>query len=161
MPAAEHEVTLEALELDPERVVGEIADAVRDAVLRRLRRRGAIVAVSGGVDSAVAAALCVRALGPERVVALPMPEQESDPTLSSSAGPSRTPSESRFSSRTSRRSSTRGCYRRRDDAIRSVIPEYGPGYKAKIVLPSVIDGDSYRLSPSWWRHRTGRRPSTA
>ena len=38
-----------------------------------------------------------------------------------------------------------GCYRRRDDAIRMVCPEYGPGYKSKIVLPSVIDSDSFRL----------------
>ena len=38
-----------------------------------------------------------------------------------------------------------GCYRRRDDAIRLVYPDYGSGCKAKIVLPSVIDNDSYRL----------------
>ena len=38
-----------------------------------------------------------------------------------------------------------GCYLRRDDAIRLVCPEYGPGYKSKIVLPSVIDSDSFRL----------------
>jgi NAD+ synthase len=38
-----------------------------------------------------------------------------------------------------------GCYRRRDDAIRKVCPDYGPGYKSKIVLPSVIDSDSFRL----------------
>ncbi len=38
-----------------------------------------------------------------------------------------------------------GCYQRRDDAIRMVCPEYGPGYKSKIVLPSVIDSDSFRL----------------
>jgi NAD+ synthase len=38
-----------------------------------------------------------------------------------------------------------GCYQRRDDAIRRVRPDYGPGYKSKIVLPSVIDSDSFRL----------------
>ena len=38
-----------------------------------------------------------------------------------------------------------GCYQRRDDAIRMVCPEYGPGYKSKIVLPSVIDSESFRL----------------
>jgi len=38
-----------------------------------------------------------------------------------------------------------GCYRRRDDAIRTVCPDYGSGYRSKIVLPSVIDSDSYRL----------------
>ncbi|MEN0069966.1 MAG: NAD(+) synthase, partial [Propionicimonas sp.] len=38
-----------------------------------------------------------------------------------------------------------GCYRRQDDAVRKVVPEYGPGYKFKIVLPSVIDSDALRL----------------
>jgi NAD+ synthase len=38
-----------------------------------------------------------------------------------------------------------GCYRRRDEAIRTVCPEYGPGFRSKIVLPSVVDSDSFRL----------------
>src|SRR5687768_7588716 len=38
-----------------------------------------------------------------------------------------------------------GCYQRRNEAIRMVCPEYGPGYKSKIVLPSVIDSDAFRL----------------
>ena len=38
-----------------------------------------------------------------------------------------------------------GCYRRRDDAFRKVLPEYGPGWKAKIVLPSVVESDAFRL----------------
>ena len=38
-----------------------------------------------------------------------------------------------------------GCYRRRDAAIRRVFPQYGPGYRSKIVLPSVVDSDRYRI----------------
>jgi NAD+ synthase len=38
-----------------------------------------------------------------------------------------------------------GCYRRRDEAIRLVCPDYGPGYTSKIVLPPVLDTDAYRL----------------
>jgi NAD+ synthase len=38
-----------------------------------------------------------------------------------------------------------GCYRRRDEAIREVLPEHGPGYKSKIVLPDLLAGDSYRI----------------
>ncbi len=36
-----------------------------------------------------------------------------------------------------------GCYERRDEAIRKVIPEYGQGWKSKIVLPNLIDTSSY------------------
>src|SRR5436190_24514 len=38
-----------------------------------------------------------------------------------------------------------GCYRRRDEAFRKLIPEYGPGWKAKIVLPPILGSDSLRL----------------
>jgi NAD+ synthase len=38
-----------------------------------------------------------------------------------------------------------GCYERRDDANRSVVPEYGPGYKSKIVLPNLVDDDRYAV----------------
>jgi NAD+ synthase len=38
-----------------------------------------------------------------------------------------------------------GCYRRRDDAIRLVVPEYGPGWKAKLVLPNVVSSESLRI----------------
>src|SRR5688500_2412078 len=46
-------------------------------VVRTLRRRGAVVAVSGGIDSSVSLALAVRALGKDKVVALSLPERES------------------------------------------------------------------------------------
>ncbi|HSN11103.1 MAG TPA: NAD(+) synthase, partial [Propionibacteriaceae bacterium] len=52
-----------------------------------------------------------------------------------------------------------GCYRRRDEAIRSVFPEYGPGYRAKIVLPSVVDSDSYRLYSVVVQSPDGRQES--
>src|SRR5262249_53456028 len=38
-----------------------------------------------------------------------------------------------------------GCYRRRDEAIKLVIPNYGPGWKSKIVLPDVTVDDKFRI----------------
>jgi len=37
------------------------------------------------------------------------------------------------------------CYERRNEAIRLVVPEYGEGYKCKIVLPGVVDGSRYSI----------------
>ena len=57
--------------------------------IRRLRRRGAVVAVSGGVDSGVVAGICVRAVGPEHVLCLRLPERDigdSSSDLGSRAG---------------------------------------------------------------------------
>jgi len=65
------------LRIDAPRLADEAARALREQVLGTLRRRGAVVGVSGGIDSSVVAALCARALGPERVLALSMPERDS------------------------------------------------------------------------------------
>ena len=65
------------LDLDPSRATDAIASAVRDTVRGDLRRRGVVIGLSGGIDSSVSAALCVRALGPGRVFGLLMPERDS------------------------------------------------------------------------------------
>ena len=67
------------LQIDCEDVCRQIEQAIRQIVGRKLHRRGVVLGVSGGVDSAVCAALAVRALGCERVVGLLMPEHDSSP----------------------------------------------------------------------------------
>src|SRR5882672_8289627 len=65
------------LALDPAAACAKIEAAIREQVLGTLRRRGAVLGLSGGIDSSVVAALCARALGPGRVLALLMPERAS------------------------------------------------------------------------------------
>jgi NAD+ synthase len=136
----------DVLRLDPERATAEITAAVEALVVRQMRKRGVVVGLSGGVDSSVVAALCARALGPQRVLGLLMPERESAaetlelgqvaadsvriPTVCEDITPVLDGA---------------GCYRRRDEAIRALIPEYGPGWRSKVALPSVIDGDQFRI----------------
>src|SRR6185436_16250612 len=67
-----------SLPLDPDRAIDGIVAALRHQVGTVLRRAGAVVAVSGGIDSAVCAALAARAFGPTHVHALALPERESD-----------------------------------------------------------------------------------
>ncbi len=67
------------LDLNVEQEVNRITDFLRESILQTLHRRGAIVGISGGIDSSVVLALCVRALGPQRVVGILMPERESSP----------------------------------------------------------------------------------
>jgi NAD+ synthase len=129
----------DVLSIDAAKATEHIAGIVRDLVLRTLRRRGVVLGLSGGVDSSVAAALCVRALGPERVLGVLMPEADSSPD-STRLG--------RLVAETLGITSVlediapildaAGCYRRRDDAIRSVVPEYDSRYRCKIVLPDLV-----------------------
>jgi len=67
------------LDIDPPAVAARIQTWLRTAIARDLHKRGAVVAVSGGVDSAVCAALARRSLGAERVHTLFLPGQNSTP----------------------------------------------------------------------------------
>ena len=136
---------MHTLELDAEAEVERISRTIRE-VVRAVRRKGVVVALSGGIDSSVVAALAVRALGPDRVFGLHMPERDSSPeTLELSTLVSTTFGFASEVEDLTPALDAVGAYRRRDDAIRLVVPEYGEGYRSKIVLPSVIDSESYRL----------------
>jgi NAD+ synthase len=135
----------DALNIDPFAETERICQSVRDA-LRQLKRKGVVVGVSGGIDSSVVAALCARALGPDRVIALLMPEVESSQD-STRLGQNRAEI---IGVRTVLEDITpilesAGCYRRRDDAIRNAVPEYSVGYKSKLILPNMLDQDRYAI----------------
>ncbi|MGN0065023.1 MAG: NAD(+) synthase [Nocardioides sp.] len=135
----------DVLAIDEEAEVERISEMIRSYVLRN-KRKGAVIAVSGGIDSSVVAALCVRALGPQRVFGLHMPESESSgDTLGFSRSLTDSLGIDSVLEDISPLLEAAGCYRRRDEAIRRVVPGYGPGYLSKIVLPSVVDSDSLRL----------------
>ena len=139
-------VGFEALTLDdPASTVDAIVEGLRHTA-RGFRRRGGVLGISGGIDSSVVAALAARAFGADRVVGVLMPESDSSPdTLRLSRLAAKA-----FGIPTVLEDITSvleavGCYRRRDAAFRRVLPDYGDGWRAKLVLPSVIDSDAYRL----------------
>jgi NAD+ synthase len=131
----------EVLRIDCEAEVARIGALLREIVGQTLKRRGAIIALSGGVDSSVCAALAVRALGAERVFGLLLPEHESS---AASRDLGREVAEQlgiRFE--TEHIGATLeaiGCYRRRDEAIQRVVPDYAPGWKSKIVIAKLAAG---------------------
>ena len=123
------------LDLDCAAEIAEIGARLRDVVGQELHRRGAVVAVSGGVDSSVCLALAARALGPERVLALLLPERESSPD--SLALGRRLVDQLHVPSVVQDITDVLealGCYRSRDDAVREVFPAYGPGWKCKLAI---------------------------
>jgi len=129
------------LDIDPAAETERIVSELRHSVRQVWHRYGGVVGVSGGVDSSTVLALCVRAFGPERVLAVMMPDKDSDPESEHFARQAAaqvgvetlledvTPALEGF-----------GCYARRDAAVKRVFPEYDPdaGYRAKLVLPSNV-----------------------
>ena len=129
------ELPAQVLRLDAEAETRRIVSAIRHQVVDVLKRRGAVLGLSGGVDSSVCAALCARALGPARVLALFMPERDS---AAESLDLGRRVAE-RLGVQTALEEigpmlEGAGCYRRRDAAIRAMVPQYGPGWKEKLVI---------------------------
>jgi NAD+ synthase len=138
-------LTFDVLRLDCSRVVELIEESIRDIVYERLKRRGIVIGVSGGIDSSVVMTLCARALQPDRVLGLMTPEKESAPeTLELSRLAAESQGVATWLEDITPILQAAECYQRRDDALRQVIPEYDATWKCKIVLPSVLDG-SYRL----------------
>ncbi|HEU5209058.1 MAG TPA: NAD(+) synthase [Longimicrobiales bacterium] len=131
------------LRIDAEAEVQAVAETMRGQLMDVLKRRGLVVAMSGGVDSSVAAGLAVRAVGPKRVFGVFMPEQDSDPRSLELAKEWADKLGIEYTTEDIAPTlAAAGCYERRDDAIRSVVPEYGPGWKSKIVLPgNRLDSD--------------------
>jgi NAD+ synthase len=137
----------DALRIDAAAATEQITAAIREQVLRRLRKRGVVVGLSGGIDSSVTAALCAQALGPRHVFAVLMPEKESDPQslylgrLMVEALGIRSAVEN-----VEPMLAAAGCYRRRDDCVRKVVPEFGPGWGCKLVIADALAHDGYNLT---------------
>ena len=66
------------LAIEPEAEIRKIVTFISHTV-KELGKKGAVLGLSGGLDSAVVAHLCVRALSPKRVLGLILPERDSAP----------------------------------------------------------------------------------
>ena len=133
------------LSIDPSAETDRIIRYLKEIVHNKMRRFGAVVGISGGIDSSVVLALSVLAFGPDHVLAVILPEKDSHPETQEIAGmlaghykvdsvvEDITPALTAF-----------GSYLHRDEAIQRLFPEYDSeaGYKSKIVLPpDLLDSD--------------------
>jgi NAD+ synthase len=124
------------LDLDAAAEVERLAEFLRTTVSQKFRRQGAVVGISGGIDSAVVLALCARAFGPERVLGVLLPEKESSAeSVTLALDLAKQYNVATVTEDITAALEGAGCYRRRDEAVRRVFPEYTDGWQAKIGLP--------------------------
>jgi NAD+ synthase len=126
----------ESILIDAKAETNRLIEELRNTVAFKLKKRGAVIGVSGGIDSSVVLALCAKTFGPEKVFAVMMPEKDSSPESKKLATllcekfkvsyvlEDLTDAVNGF-----------GCYKRRDEAVKRVYPDYDPAkHKMKIVL---------------------------
>jgi NAD+ synthase len=117
-----------------ENVADLLSEKLKEDIFGTLKRKGAVIGISGGIDSSVTLALTVRALGAENVVGIMLPEKDSSPESKEFA----LKLSKKFGISTIEENITGaldgfGCYKRRDEAVSNVFPEYNPNeYKMKI-----------------------------
>ncbi|MEN6559595.1 MAG: NAD(+) synthase [Acidobacteriota bacterium] len=127
------------IKIDAAAEAARIVERMRQIVGRDLHRQGAVVGISGGIDSSVCLALSARAFGPEKVLGITMPESDSNPLSAVLARKlARQYGVPYIVEDMTSALAGFGTYRRRDEAMKNVFPEYDSTYRAKIILPSAL-----------------------
>jgi NAD+ synthase len=129
-------------EFDAAREAERLIAWTKETIGTTLRREGGVVGVSGGVDSATVLHLLVKALGPERTVAVMMPDRDSSPDSAVLAHQMIEDLGVRaVSTDITAALAAMQCYARRDGAVKRAISDYDPHTdKVKIVLPQDLLG---------------------
>lgn len=147
------------LDINPSDEVKRISDFIRDMTLIHFKRRGAVIGLSGGIDSAVIAELCVHALGKEKVLGLILPEKESNP-ISSEYGLKQA---RKMGIETIRVDITPyldslGVYTSRNAVIKNIFPEFDDTYRFQVTLPqNLLDTDRLNYHSITIEDKRGRQ----
>ncbi len=141
MDNATRKLIQQSLDIDLEKEAEKISDNIKKMLRQDLHRRGLVVAVSGGIDSSACLALAVRAVGAKKVFALLLPERDSS-SKSTERGLELVNYLGVDYGKKDIASTLDaiGCYGWRDSAIREVFPEYGSGWKNKIIIAGGTSG---------------------
>ncbi len=137
----------DVLEINPEEETEKVVKFAVDQVKHVYHRKGIVIGMSGGVDSAVMTAIAVRAVGKENVLGLILPEMESNPVSAQYAAKHAealgivfreidiTPTVESV-----------GGYSMRDELIKKLVPEYSPECKYNITLPTdLLERDAFNF----------------
>ena len=138
---------LDVLKIDPAQELEKLSTFIMEQVRRVFRRKGIVVGLSGGIDSACMAAIAVHTVGKERVVGLVLPEKESNPVSAEFA--TKHAENLGIEHRqidVSRTVDSVLNYSWRDEFVQKLIPEFKPGYKYNITLPTdLLERDSFNF----------------
>jgi len=128
--------TYDSINIDPRAESERIKSFIEKTIHNSLKKKGVVIGLSGGIDSSVVTALCVEALGKDKVLAVLMPERDSSPESKNFAMKIIDQYDISFVIEDMTDAvKGLGCYAKRDEAVKKIFPEYNSGYKMKIYLP--------------------------
>ncbi len=134
-------LTKDVLKIDEALEVKKISVRIREILRHNLHRRGLVIAISGGVDSAVSAALCVEAIGASKVFGLLLPEKDSSSeSLELGKAVADQLKINHIVHDIAPTLEAIGCYQWRDEAIKKVFPDYDCTWKSKIKISGGLEG---------------------
>lgn len=137
----------DVLTLDCAATYDMMADKIVQQMRGKLKKSGAVIGISGGIDSSLCAALYAKILGPERVIGIMMPEQDSSPDsrLLAEELAAKYGFETLVEDLTDGLAGM-GCYERRDEAIKQVFPDFKPTWKSKITIGNrILDSNTFNF----------------
>lgn len=147
------------LDINPSLEISRISDFIREMTFKNFKRKGAVIGLSGGIDSAVVAELCVSALGKEKVLGVILPEKESNP-ISSEYGQKQA---DKMGIKTitvdiTENLKSLGVYQNRNDVIKRIFPEFDDSAKFHITLPqNLLEKDRLNYHSITIEDRNGKR----
>ena len=125
---------------DLETTVNSITDFIKNEVFEKFQKSGAVLGLSGGIDSAVTCGLCVKSLNPEKILGLIMPERESDPQSQETAENVG----KEFNIETKVVDITNilesfGVYEKKENIVKEKFPDFDSECKYRVVVPPKLE----------------------
>ena len=125
---------------DLETTVNSITNFIKNEVFEKFQKNGAVLGLSGGIDSAVTCGLCVKSLNPEKILGLIMPERESDPQSQETAENVG----KEFNIETKVVDITNilesfGVYEKKENIVKEKFPDFDSECKYRVVVPPKLE----------------------
>lgn len=135
------------LKLDCEDTANYIQTFIRNQVYYKFKKKGTVIGLSGGIDSALTAALCVNVLGAENVIGIFLPEKESNPcSIDFAKIQAEQLRIKTFTFDITPILNSLNVYKRKNEIIRNIFPEFTEDMKYRLVLPqNLLEKDRFNI----------------
>ena len=127
-------------------IVQSLQNFIHEQVYDNFRKRGIVIGISGGIDSAVAAKLCCDAIGKENVLGIILPEKESNPQSQEFATKycEKLGIKYEIEDVTSILDSSK-IYQTREKIVEKYFPDYNQSYEYRLVFSENFDNDGLSI----------------